>query len=229
MNKVYPISSDGYKAIDRIDELLQEPSTLLIDVRLNAWSWRVDFRSDGLEAAYGARYRRAGRYLGNTAMYGTWLVRIASPVVGIQGLARYLSEGHDLVLLYQDEEHIKEICRLLTEVRPGVEIVEFKSELPGVKRDGSTKVVHCKKEPYDVYIGRGRGSIWGNPFVIGKDGTRDEVIAKYREYILGRPELLAQLESLRGKTLACWCSPMRCHGDVLVELLEQPVIQSPAS
>lgn len=84
----------------------------------------------------------------------------------------------------------------------------------------STKVVHCKREKYDVYIGRGRGSIWGNPFVIGKDGTRDEVIEKYRQYILGKPELLAQLETLRGKTLACWCAPQRCHGDVLVELLE---------
>lgn len=83
-----------------------------------------------------------------------------------------------------------------------------------------TKVVHCKREKYDVYIGRGRGSIWGNPYIIGKDGTRDEVIEKYRQYILGKPELLAQLESLRGKTLACWCSPQRCHGDVLVELLE---------
>lgn len=89
----------------------------------------------------------------------------------------------------------------------------------------STKVVHCKKEPFDIYIGRPargmKGSIFGNPFVIGKDGTRDEVIEKYRQYILGKPELLAQLESLRGKTLACWCSPMRCHGHVLVELLEE--------
>jgi hypothetical protein len=39
-------------------------------------------------------------------------------------------------------------------------------------------VVHCKREPYDVYIGR--PSKWGNPFQIGRDGTRDEVIAKYR-------------------------------------------------
>jgi hypothetical protein len=86
------------------------------------------------------------------------------------------------------------------------------------------KVVHCKREPFDIYIGRParglRGSIWANPFHIGKDGTRDEVIAKYREYIMGNPELLAQLESLRGKVLGCWCSPQRCHGHVLVELLK---------
>jgi Domain of unknown function (DUF4326) len=80
-----------------------------------------------------------------------------------------------------------------------------------------TKVVHCKKAPYDGYIGR--PSIWGNPFEIGRDGTREEVIEKYREYILRKPELLSRLENLRGKTLACWCKPKACHGDVLVELL----------
>ena len=86
-----------------------------------------------------------------------------------------------------------------------------------------TKVVHCKKEAYDVYIGRPArgiaGSIWANPYVIGKDGTRDEVIEKYRRYVLGKPELLAQLESLRGKVLGCWCSPQKCHGEILIELL----------
>jgi len=80
------------------------------------------------------------------------------------------------------------------------------------------KVVHCKREPYDVYIGR--PSKWGNPFSIGigKDGTREEVIEKYREWIQNQPELLAQLSELRGKTLGCWCAPQACHGDVLVEL-----------
>lgn len=88
-----------------------------------------------------------------------------------------------------------------------------------------TRVVHCQKEPYDVYIGRRTpqlpGSIWSNPFHIGRDGTREEVIEKYRTYILGKPELLKQLESLRGKTLGCWCKPQACHGDVLIELLNE--------
>jgi hypothetical protein len=61
------------------------------------------------------------------------------------------------------------------------------------------KVVHCKKEPYDIYIGR--PSKWGNPFLIGKDGSRDEVIEKYRKYILNKPELMASLHELSGKTL----------------------------
>jgi len=81
------------------------------------------------------------------------------------------------------------------------------------------KVVHCKKEKYDVYIGR--PSKWGNPFILGRDGTREEVVAKYREYILNKPELMQALPELRGKTLACWCAPLACHGDVLVELIHE--------
>lgn len=88
------------------------------------------------------------------------------------------------------------------------------------------KVVHCKKEPYDVYIGR--GSKWGNPYS-HKEGTqakfivasRKEAIEKYREYILNSPELLNCLHELRGQTLGCWCKPKACHGDVLVELVEE--------
>jgi len=67
-----------------------------------------------------------------------------------------------------------------------------------------------------VYIGR--PSIWGNPFVIGKDGTRDEVIAKYDTWITQKPHLLQRLGELRGKHLVCFCSPARCHGDVLLRL-----------
>lgn len=79
-------------------------------------------------------------------------------------------------------------------------------------------VVHCKKEKYDVYIGRGNGSIWGNPFSIGKDGTREEVIQKYMDYLLTRPDLIDKISTLKGKVLGCWCSPLPCHGDILAHL-----------
>ena len=68
----------------------------------------------------------------------------------------------------------------------------------------------------EVYIGR--GSKWGNPFVIGRDGNREVVIEKYREYIMGT-ELPEQVNELSGKTLICYCKPHSCHGDVLIELL----------
>jgi len=83
----------------------------------------------------------------------------------------------------------------------------------------TTKVVHCKRAPFDIYIGR--PSKWGNPFVIGRDGNREQVIEKYREYILGNQALLAAAKSeLKGKVLGCWCAPQGCHGDVLAELAE---------
>lgn len=77
-------------------------------------------------------------------------------------------------------------------------------------------VVHCKKEKFDVYIGR--PSKWGNPFEIGKDGTREEVIEKYEAWLLNQPSLLSSLQEIKGKTLGCWCSPKACHGDVLERL-----------
>ena len=68
-----------------------------------------------------------------------------------------------------------------------------------------------------IYVGR--PSKWGNPFVIGRDGSRNEVIAKYRAWIVQQPALLAALRELRGKDLVCWCAPERCHADVLIDLV----------
>jgi len=64
-----------------------------------------------------------------------------------------------------------------------------------------------------------RRSPWGNPFRIGEHGTREEVVAAYRAYILNRPDLLARLPGLKGKTLGCWCVPEACHGHVLLDLI----------
>ena len=68
-----------------------------------------------------------------------------------------------------------------------------------------------------VYVGR--PSDWGNPFRVGRDGTRAEVIAKFESYALAmlkrKPDWL---EPLRGKDLICWCAPESCHADVLLRL-----------
>jgi len=82
-----------------------------------------------------------------------------------------------------------------------------------------TRVVHLRREPWDVRIDR--RSKWGNPFRIPRDGDRATVIRRYAdEHLPAHPELLADLQELRGKTLGCWCKPLACHGDVLVELLD---------
>lgn len=83
--------------------------------------------------------------------------------------------------------------------------------------------------PDFVYIGRANrfyripGSKWGNPFKPGRDCSREDITSKYRAYLLNRPDLLAALDELRGKTLVCWCKPLICHGDVLLEMVENPV------
>ncbi len=88
--------------------------------------------------------------------------------------------------------------------------------------------VHCKQKPYDVYIGRGKcpvtgqSGIWGNPFVIGEHGTREEVVAKYADWIIKQPEIIKNLYLLKGKTLGCWCNVSPCHGHVLEDLLKAP-------
>lgn len=83
---------------------------------------------------------------------------------------------------------------------------------------GKVEVVNINIDNYDIYIGR--PSKWGNPFQIGIDGNRKEVIQKYRKWIISQPELLSSLHELKYKTLGCYCKPKECHGDVLVELIE---------
>ena len=89
------------------------------------------------------------------------------------------------------------------------------------------RVVHCKREEFDVYIGR--GSRWGNPYS-HKEGTlaehvvgsRTEAIQKFEEYLLSNQDLMSSLEELKGKTLGCWCKPKSCHGDILLRYANGP-------
>lgn len=95
------------------------------------------------------------------------------------------------------------------------------------------------KDTNNVYIGRcgilvidnvrypRENSIWANPYKIddGNGITRDNVIEKYRTYIIQKIEnndvLKQKLLQMKGKTLGCWCKPEACHGDVLVELIDK--------
>lgn len=90
-------------------------------------------------------------------------------------------------------------------------------------------------DPNNVYIGRKcivfidgerfpkKDSIWCNPFKITPNLTRDEAIQEYEKYIIEKikkENLYDELEKLKGKNLGCWCSPEKCHGDVLLKLLK---------
>jgi hypothetical protein len=87
----------------------------------------------------------------------------------------------------------------------------------------------------NIYIGRGgivfidnerfpkESSPFCNPFKVGRDGNREEVISKYKSYILKKlnqnSDLREELKNMRGKNLGCWCHPEKCHGDILLEIL----------
>jgi hypothetical protein len=81
---------------------------------------------------------------------------------------------------------------------------------------GAPRAVHCKRDRHHVYIGR--PSKWGNPVVVGKHGSREQVIERYERWLLADARLMAALPELRGKVLGCWCAPRACHGDVLAQL-----------
>ena len=99
-----------------------------------------------------------------------------------------------------------------------------------------TTVVNIRtdRDKCDVYIGRNhhlKDRHYGNPFVIGKDGNREEVIEKFREWLEGsrilygeqnrRKFILSNLPNLKGKRLGCFCAPRACHGDVLAEMADK--------
>ncbi len=92
-------------------------------------------------------------------------------------------------------------------------------------------------DPNNVYIARKgvvfidgvrypeESSIFANPYKIDKDGTREEVIEKYKIYIedmiSNNVEIKKKLLELEGKNLGCWCKPLWCHGDILLELIQK--------
>jgi hypothetical protein len=92
------------------------------------------------------------------------------------------------------------------------------------------KIVNIKIHKCDIFVGRNRDISrfhWGNPFIIGKDGDRQEVVARFKMWFLGlahqdiEPErrawMVRNLFRLKGRTLGCFCKPLDCHGDILLK------------
>lgn len=80
---------------------------------------------------------------------------------------------------------------------------------------------------------------WGNPFVVGLDGSHEECVRLYRLLMSGlvcltcrtsvqvqqerRRYTLKYLAALRGKDLVCWCRlDQDCHADTLLVLANAP-------
>jgi hypothetical protein len=86
-------------------------------------------------------------------------------------------------------------------------------------RKDKTRIVNINDEEFDIYIGR--GTKWGNKYHIGVDGTREEVIEKFKLWWNRHPELHNEaIRELQGKILGCHCKPLPCHGDIYVAFLE---------
>lgn len=69
-----------------------------------------------------------------------------------------------------------------------------------------------------VYIDR--PSKYANPFIVGRDGNRTDVVDKYHDWIKTQEKLLEEAKKeLRGKNLHCFCAPNPCHGDILLKIV----------
>ena len=92
-----------------------------------------------------------------------------------------------------------------------------------------TRVVHVKRDHYDIYAGR--PSVLGNPFKISEGRDRNGVIRDHKDWLEGRrftdfqqgrrKKVLELIPSLKGKVLACWCKPQRCHCDTLARMADK--------
>lgn len=111
--------------------------------------------------------------------------------------------------------HPESDCRVLMNIK---EVENQSEELINIDDDVKTRVVNIKHDKYDVYIGR--GSPFGNPFSIPKDGDRDEVIRKFQDYLNSNEKLQRKVLQLRNLRLGCHCTPLNCHGDVIAEFIE---------
>jgi len=120
---------------------------------------------------------------------------------------------------------------------PPIQVIAAEVDLPNVPNQvdakttfslassSSPRVVNVSGRQYfDVYVGRPSKRIrsdrnWGNPFKVGRDGSRTSVICKYINWIFSdlQSDLFWRIFfDLRGLTLGCWCSPQPCHGDIML-------------
>ena len=114
----------------------------------------------------------------------------------------------------RDAEDTSEWSRRELNLREGCEV-------------GETVVANIKTDTHLIawairtgkYVKVDRNTDWGNPFRIGDDGNRDDVIRKFAEYYLPHKDgLQAAIPSLAGKVLGCHCAPQGCHASVLAEI-----------
>lgn len=118
-------------------------------------------------------------------------------------------ENSTHAIIFEDRECFAKLRENLKENKIRFKVVPLELTLV-VNKD--------KVDAYDVYIGR--GTVWGNPYQIGQDGDRDEVIRKFaydfdRGFLKVHQDFEKHLSKIKGKVIACHCKPAACHGDVI--------------
>jgi polyhydroxyalkanoate synthesis regulator phasin len=128
--------------------------------------------------------------------------------------------------LYEASKEVKKIVK--DNKGSTSDIPKEDSDLIKKMKTGETVVINIDKNFHalkyakdnDLYVQVDRWSDWGNPYLIGQDGDRDQVIESYQIYFARKFGLQKKLHTLKGKALGCHCYPERCHGDHLKALAD---------
>jgi hypothetical protein len=109
----------------------------------------------------------------------------------------------------------------------GVTIPADQKERMDLLDAGITVVINMNRDSHilkyatdaGIYVRCDRFSEWGNPFIMGVDGSRDEVIFNFeKHYLPFKRGLISKISELKGKALGCHCYPERCHCEILSKL-----------
>lgn len=119
------------------------------------------------------------------------------------------------------QDAIREVKRIPTEDWKQDELERqdlVKSGKTVVANSGRDKNLIQWAEKKGLAVRVDRSSEYGNPFILGDDGTRDEVCDAYAtHYLPNKPSIKSKIKTLKGKVLVCHCYPQRCHGDILAK------------
>ena len=144
----------------------------------------------------------------------------------------YDNREYDRVIIFSNKTETplyKDFVRIAKKTPENIDI-GFKPEdiiTPSV----TGRVVHCKKTPFDIYIGREApklpASKWKNPYPMENESCRDNVIWGFTWHLIQHPELFNKLPELKDKILGCWCANAEgtrlCHGHLLVWLADRNI------
>ena len=167
---------------------------------------------------------------GRRAINSKWCARLYARL-----WVEYMEEHQELVPLLLAASGLSDIFGQVGHACQATELWAIRAACLGLPNnvnslgsDPHPKVIHKRDMsvyPGSVYVGR--PSKWGNSFVIGRDGTRKEVIQKHKIKALSDTNFVSQVrEELAGRILACWCYPLPCHGDTLVHIANPPLRRS---